>query len=77
MVDDTLRHRTATADYRQREAISRPDRSVHELLEPLNPVVGWTIALLVSIALWWGLFSLALWWGLWMVVSSLVPALLS
>ena len=65
-MDDTLRHGTETADYGQHEAISRPDRSIHEFLEPLNPVVGWSIALLVS---------LALCWGLWMVVSSLVPAL--
>src|SRR5262249_7598526 len=28
VVDDTLRHGTKTADYRQHEAVSRPDRSV-------------------------------------------------
>ena len=55
---NTLRHGTHPADDIRHEGISRPDHS-----EPLNPVVGWSIVLLIS---------LGLWWGLWLAASSLL-----
>ena len=60
---NTLRHGTHPADDIRHEGISRPDRSEHETPEPLNPVVGWSIVLLIS---------LGLWWGLWLAASSLL-----
>ena len=60
---DTLRHGTHPADDARHEGILWPDQSEHKTPEPLNPVVGWSIVLLVS---------LALWWGLWRVISSLL-----
>jgi hypothetical protein len=59
---DTLRRGTHRAYDERSEGIARPDRSEHEIPEPLNPVVGGTIILLIS---------LALWWGLWLAISSL------
>jgi hypothetical protein len=60
---NTLRPGTQPADDARHEGISRPDQSEHETPAPLNPVVGWSIVLLIS---------LGLWWGLWLAVSSLV-----
>ena len=72
MKSDALRHGAYSADYLRRERISRPDRLENRTTVPLNPVVGWSIALLVSFALWW---------GIWLAVSALVsvtaPALCS
>jgi hypothetical protein len=63
MRSDPLRRGAHPANDARDEGISRPDRSEHETPEPLNPVVAWSIDLLIS---------LALWWGLWVVISSLV-----
>jgi hypothetical protein len=62
---DALRHGTYSADYLRRERISRPDRLQNRTIVPLNPVVGWSIALLLS---------LSLWWGIWLAVSALASA---
>ena len=66
-MDDTLRQGNQTADDERHEGVSRPDRSEHSAPEPLNPVVTWSIVLLVSVALWSG-FGLA--------ISSVVSTLL-
>jgi len=61
-MDDTWRRGIHHVDEEHREGIARPDRE-HEFPERLNPVVGWSIVLIVS---------LGLWWGIWLAVSSLV-----
>jgi hypothetical protein len=58
----TLPHGTHGADWLRPERGSRPDRA-----EALNPAAGWSIALLVS---------LGLWSGIWLAVSSLASVLL-
>jgi len=45
---------------------TRPDRSEREPTERLNPLVAWSIVLVGS---------LLLWWGLWLAISALVSAL--
>ena len=49
---DVLCHGNFPADYARRQ---RPDRVLDQNKLPLNPLVGWSIALLVSAGLWWGI----------------------
>ena len=63
---NTLRPGTHPAADARHEGILRPGQSEHETPEPLNPVVAWSLILLVS---------LLLWWGLWLAISLLVSAL--
>lgn len=51
------------ADHRQLGQISQPERLENETGEPLNPIVGWSIVLLISAGLWW---------CLWLAIASLV-----
>jgi hypothetical protein len=67
MKSDVLRHGNFPADYARRERNSRPDRVLDQNNLPLNPLVGWSIALLVSAGLWWGIE---------VAVSSLVSVVL-
>ena len=55
MGSDVLRHGNFPADYARRQRKSRPDRVLDQNNLPLNPLVGWSIALLVSAGLWWGI----------------------
>jgi hypothetical protein len=55
MENAVLRHGNFAADYARRERKSRPDRVLDQNNLPLNPLVGWSIALLVSAGLWWGI----------------------
>jgi hypothetical protein len=55
------------ADYRERERRSRREGWKEPATLPLTPAAGWGIAVLTSVALWW---------GIWEAVSSLVSALL-
>jgi hypothetical protein len=64
---ETLRHGTPPTDRLRHERVSQPERLEDSAKVSLTPVAGWSIALLVS---------LVLWWGLWLAVSSLVSALL-
>jgi len=64
---DTLQRGIQSADRRQHDRISQPERLDDETGKPLNPVVAWSIVLLASAALWSGL-------GL--AISSVVSALL-
>jgi hypothetical protein len=43
--------------------ISQPGRLEDDTGKPLNPIVAWSIVLLATVALWW---------GLWAVISSLL-----
>lgn len=61
-----MRHSKHPADDERYEGVSWPDRSDHKTSEPLNPFVGWSIVIVIS---------LGLWWGLWLGVSSLISAL--
>ena len=63
---DTLQRGIQSADHRQHERISQPERLEDEAGKPLNPVLAWSIVLLASAALWSGL-------GL--AISSVVSAL--
>jgi hypothetical protein len=54
MESDVLRHGNFPA-YARRQQKSRPDRVLDQNNLPLNPLVGWSIALLVSAGLWWGI----------------------
>jgi hypothetical protein len=65
-MDDTSRHGTRVADHPEHSASRRPERLENGPGEPLNPVVAWTIVLLGSLLLWWGL-----WWA----ISTLISAL--
>jgi hypothetical protein len=65
-MDDTSRHGTQVADHREHSASPRPERLENGPGEPLNPVEAWTIVLLGSFLLWWGL-----WWA----ISALISAL--
>jgi hypothetical protein len=47
------------------ESISRSDRDHHETIVPLNPAAAWSIAIMVSSGLWW---------GIWVAVSSIASA---
>ena len=49
-MDDTWRRGIHHVDEEHREGIARPDRK-HEFPERLNPVVGWSIVLIVSLGL--------------------------
>ena len=55
MESDVLRRGNFPADYARRQRKSRPDRILDQNNLPLNPLVGWSIALLVSAGLWWGI----------------------
>jgi hypothetical protein len=55
MESDVLRRGNFSADYARRQRKSRPDRVLDQNNLPLNPLVGWSIALLVSAGLWWGI----------------------
>jgi hypothetical protein len=67
VIGHTLRQGTQPSDYLRRARVSRPEREEHRSSLPLNPVGAWSIALLTS---------LGLWWGLWLAVSSLASAVL-
>ena len=60
---DTLRCGIRPIAHRQREQISQPERLEDETGERLNPIVGWSVVLLIS---------LGLWWGLWRAITSLL-----
>jgi hypothetical protein len=64
MKGDVLLNGHFPADYLRRE---RRDRLEDQNNLPLNPVVGWSIALLVSAGLWWSIG---------VAVSSLVSVVL-
>jgi hypothetical protein len=66
-MDDTLQHGTQPADHLQHERLSRPEQSEDGTSKPLDPALAWSIVLLVS---------LSLWWGLWRAISAVVSALL-
>jgi hypothetical protein len=55
MKSDVLLHGHFPADYLQREQTSRPNRVEDQKNSLLNPLVGWSIALLISAGLWWGI----------------------
>src|SRR5262252_8887295 len=63
---DMLSHGTRSADYLRHERVSRSERLEGGSSEPLNPVVAWSIVLLGSFLLWW---------GVWEAISALVSAL--
>ena len=67
MRGDRLQRGIQSADHRQHDRISQPERLEDEAGKPLNPVLAWSIVLLASAALWSGL-------GL--AISSVVSALL-
>ena len=66
MRGDTLQRGIRPAEYEGHDGVSRTDRPEHKTSEPLNPVVGWSIALIIS---------LGLWWGVWRAIASLISAL--
>ena len=66
MRGDTLQRGIRPAEYEGHDGVSRTNRSEHKTSEPLNPVVGWSIALIVS---------LGLWWGVWQTIASLISVL--
>ena len=55
MKSDVLLHGHFPADYLRREPTSRPNRVEDQKNSPLNPLVGWSIALLISAGLWWSI----------------------
>ena len=55
MKSDVLLHGHFAADYLRREQTSRPNRVDDQKNSLLNPLVGWSIALLISAGLWWGI----------------------
>jgi len=55
MESDVLHYGNLSADYLGRERKSRPDQVQHQNNLLLNPAIGWNIALLVSVGLWWGI----------------------
>ena len=55
MKSNVLLHGHLPADYRRREQISRPNRAEDQKNSLLNPLVGWSIALLISAGLWWSI----------------------
>ena len=67
MKSDVLLHGHFPADYLRREQTSRPNRVEDQKNSLLNPLVGWSIALLISTGLWWGIE---------VAVSSLVSVVL-
>jgi hypothetical protein len=67
MKSTTFPHAIYGADRLRHERGSRPDRAEPGTTIPLNPAAGWSIVLLVS---------LGLWWGIWRAVSSLASVLL-
>jgi hypothetical protein len=67
MESDVSRHGNFSADYTRGDRISRPDRFEDQNNLPVKPVVGWSIVLLVSAGLWWGIG---------VAVSSLVSVVL-
>ena len=67
MKSDVLHHGNLSADYLRQEPKSRPDRAQHQNNLLLNPAIGWSIVLLVSAGLWWGIVD---------AVSSLVSVVL-
>ena len=67
MNSDVLRHGNFPVDYARPERKSHPDRVLGQNNLPLNPLVGWGIALLVSAGLWWGIEA---------AISSFVSAVL-
>jgi hypothetical protein len=58
-----MRRGIRRAYHRQPEQKSQPERLENETGEPLNPIVGWSIALLISVGVWW---------CLWLTITSLV-----
>ena len=67
MKGDVLLNGHFPADYLRQEKISRPNQVEDPKNSLLNPLVGWSIALLISAGLWSGIVG---------VVSSLVSVML-
>ena len=67
MKSTTFPHGIYGADWLRQERGSRPDGAEAGTTITLNPAAGWSIALVVS---------LGLWWGIWLAVSSLASVLL-
>lgn len=55
MKSNVLLHGHFPADYRRREQISRSNRVEDQKNSLLNPLLGWSIALLISAGLWWSI----------------------
>ena len=55
MKSAVLRHGDFSADYLRREQTSRPNRIEDQKNPLLNPLVAWSIALLISAGLWWSI----------------------
>ena len=55
MKSDVLLHGHFPADYLRRRQRSCPNRVEDQKNSLLNPLVGWSIALLISAGLWWGI----------------------
>jgi hypothetical protein len=55
MKSDVLLHGHFPADDLRREQISRRNRVEDQKNSLLNPLVGWSIALLISAGLWWSI----------------------
>ena len=62
MKSTTFPHGIYGADWLRQEQRSRPYRAEAGTTITLNPALGWSVALVVS---------LGLWWGIWLAVSSL------
>jgi hypothetical protein len=62
----TFPHGIYGADWLRQERGSRPARAKAGTTIPLNAALGWSVALVVS---------LGLWWGIWLAVSSLASVL--
>jgi hypothetical protein len=67
MKGDVLLNGHFPADYLRRAQISRPNQVEDPKNSLLNPLVGWSIVLLISAGLWWGIVD---------AVSSLVSVVL-
>jgi hypothetical protein len=55
MKSNVLLHGYFPAHYLRREQISRRNRLEDQKNSLLNPLVGWSIALLMSAGLWWSI----------------------
>ena len=55
MKSNVLLHSHFPDDYLRRKQISRPNRVEDQKNSLLNPLVGWSIALLISAGLWWSI----------------------
>jgi hypothetical protein len=55
MKSNVLLHGHFPADYLRWEQTSRPNRVEDQKTSRLDPLVGWSIALLISAGLWWSI----------------------